>query len=115
MTRAVTDARHHTTTEWISSPVGAGEDIGPLRVSVSGGSSSAAQESQWPASTTNHEAIGSFLQNKIHRNDAAECWWCSSGRRQSRHQLCTSLRALATQASIYREDMQVETPEGPLG
>ena len=43
-----------------------------------------------------HAATGSFLHSRMtgpQRLETDECWWCSSGRRQTRHHLFTECRA----------------------
>ena len=47
-----------------------------------------------------HAAIGSFLHDRMtgpQRLEKDECWWCSNGRRQSRHHLFTECQAWTPQ------------------
>ena len=109
MTRAATEARSRTTSEWISNrfraerryrpPAGKGlrqQQLRRSRKSVIG---------RYYQLLSGHTAIGSYLHDKIHKIDTDECWWCGSGERQSRHHHFRSCRAWARQAREMWKDI----------
>ena len=49
-----------------------------------------------PAILSGHAATGSFLHDRMtgpQRAESDECWWCSCGKRQTRHHLFTECQA----------------------
>ena len=67
-----------------------------------------------------HAATGSFLHDRMtgsQRLETDECWWCSCGRRQTRHHLFTECRAWAPQIrELWRRvgrDCGWEHPRAP--
>ena len=67
---------------------------------------------------TGHAAIGSFLHDRMtgpQRLETDERWWCSCGKRQSRHPLFTECRAPQTRELWKRigKDCRWEHPRAP--
>ena len=104
LSRRVTESRARATAQWTASHVRAERRYHPpggsglrrrllrrTRKSVAG---------RYCQLLSGHAAIGSFMHERMsgpQRVATSECWWCNSGRRQSRHHLFTECRAWAPQ------------------
>jgi hypothetical protein len=88
--RAAADARREETTSWIRSRTAKSRAYIPprtLRFREKLRNEKKEVASRYFQFLTGHALMAPYLKEKLKKRDSDECWWCESGKRQTREHL----------------------------